>query len=144
MQSKVQVWIFQASHSKSEPPRVLLLKMRLDRGGRWQPVTGKVEKDESFEDAALREAQEETGISFSAKPQDGGYAFDFKGQWGPAHEKVFSLEAPADFDLEKVKIDPKEHIEFLWLSPAEARAKAGFPSNQTALDHVAQKQGWKL
>ncbi len=40
----------------------LLLRRTHDRGGFWQPVTGRVEKREKAEDAARREVFEETGF----------------------------------------------------------------------------------
>ena len=59
MNKKVQIIIIE---KKSDIPGVLLLRTNKFRGNFWQNVTGSVEKNESFENAALREVQEETGI----------------------------------------------------------------------------------
>jgi dATP pyrophosphohydrolase len=40
--------------------KVLMLKVKPDRGSFWQPVTGGIDEGESFVEGALREAEEET------------------------------------------------------------------------------------
>ena len=125
---KVQVWI----HSGE---RVLLLKMIPDRGGFWQPVTGSVEPDESIEDGALREAVEETGLSFQGAPVFLNYEFECR--WGHARESAVALSAPEG--QPRVKLDSTEHEAFRWVSPEEAMATLHFESNRKALQCLLQK-----
>ena len=44
--------------------RYLLFQVNEKRGGFWQNITGSVEKNESFYEAALREINEETGKKY--------------------------------------------------------------------------------
>ena len=104
---KVQVWV--VSRKKTS---VLLLKTGAERGGFWQPVTGSLEPGESLQDAALREAREETGLSFSTLPVSLGFFFEYEGRWGRARKSVFYLEIE---DEGQVTLDPTEHVESEWL-----------------------------
>ncbi|RZA01454.1 MAG: NUDIX domain-containing protein [Proteobacteria bacterium] len=118
--------------------RVLLLKMREDRGGHWQPVTGGVEEGETFNDAALREAQEETGLSFQRLPQFMGLEYEFEGRWGPAIERAFLLPVVGGDEPPTPTIDPKEHTAFEWVTPAEALARIPFANNRLAVERATQ------
>lgn len=125
---KVQVWIFSRNSQGAEV--CLLLKTNKARGQFWQPVTGTVEENEGYFEAACREALEETGFSFTAAPLDTGYEFDFKSRFGPARERIFALyvdDAPAP------KLDPREHDDSRWLEPIKAASLLRFPSNYEGL-----------
>ncbi|MBT4870704.1 MAG: NUDIX domain-containing protein [Candidatus Diapherotrites archaeon] len=99
---------------KSDKDNYLILKMNkkvmlLDE---WYVVTGGVEKEESFEEAALREIKEETDLEV-LKIEDSRVVFDYHcRQWNEdAHEKVFFVLVK-----EKDPVLSEEHIEFKWLS----------------------------
>jgi dATP pyrophosphohydrolase len=130
-QQKVQVWIWCRASAEAEP-RVLLLKMRKDRGGFWQPVTGSVEsEDQNLEAAALREMQEETALDPLRPPKALGFEFTFPSRWGgQCRESVFEVEVRMEGDHPpRVKIDPKEHTEYQWLTAPEAKKLLHFESN---------------
>ena len=133
--AKVQVWIRRPGPQGFW--QVLLLLTRPDRGGFWQPVTGSVETGESLPEAAIREATEETGIHFSAQPRELGVQFTFRDRWEKdSEETAFELEAPADA---KVKVDPSEHVDFVWLTSDEAKSRLGYPTYVEALGRLSQK-----
>lgn len=100
----------------------------MDRGGDWQPVTGGVEPEESFDQGAAREATEETGFPCRGPLIDLGFQTSFTGRWGPAVERSFlavlhvngneTLVRPAR--LPAPRLDPSEHTAFKWLTPEEA------------------------
>jgi dATP pyrophosphohydrolase len=128
---KVQVWIY--GLTEAGDPRFLLLKTRPGRGEFWQPVTGSVEEGESFQDAALREATEETGISGKLTELS---SFEFDGQWGHALEQGFALEAPKNRVDQPIQIDPKEHTDYEWVSAEEAKKRTHFESNRKILGEL--------
>ncbi len=108
--NKVQVWIYRVSAAGQI--EILLLRMIPDRGGYWQPVTGGVEVGEPIEDAALREAREETSLSFKGGVEPLNYCFRFRTRWGAdAEEYAFALQASA---LAEVRLDPQEHDAMAW------------------------------
>lgn len=127
---KVQVWIYREKAPGAL--EVLLLLLKPERGGFWQPVTGGVEKGEKLSEAALREAQEETGLDYDHDPVSLNYQFRF---YSPKFEReceehAFALAAPASG---KVTIDPHEHVDFKWVVATEAVAQLKHPSNAEAL-----------
>ena len=113
--------------------KVLLLKVKPERGGGWHPVTGHVDLNEGFEQAALREAQEETGFSFTEKPRYLGLEHEFDGRFGPSVERAFALAIPGTGTPPNPKLDPKEHTEFQWFTPAEAMQLVTFPVSREAI-----------
>jgi 8-oxo-dGTP pyrophosphatase MutT (NUDIX family) len=156
---KAQVWIWRRGTTPSRDPGtprqqvcilVLLLKTNPDRGGFWQPVTGHVEPGESFAQGALREAREETALSFAGPPIPLGYCFEFEGRWGPAVEEAFALEigspmvSGTDFGAGPVgaenpppRLDPSEHCDFRWCPIPEAAHLLSFDSNREALARLS-------
>lgn len=110
---KVQVVIF--TKNDAGVKSFLLLKTNERRGLFWQSVTGSVEKDEDFEQAAFREVEEETNCKKQnvIKHLDLDMDFEFDDQWNDhVHEKVFAFEVDANFEL---RLDPSEHIESKWV-----------------------------
>jgi len=124
------------------PAREVLLINRADAPGFWQSVTGAKERaDESFEDTAVREVFEETGIDARAGTlTDWGLenVYDIYPRWLHRYapgvtrntEHVFGLCVP---EGTPVTLDPREHSGYRWL-PWQAAADACFsPSNAEAI-----------
>lgn len=135
---KVQVWIYTQKPDKGLV-EVLLFQTNEKRGRFWQPVTGKVEKDEPLVKAALREAQEETGFSLTVEnhhPESLNYDFEFDGKWGKAHEYAFCIGIPEKWEP---VLDPKEHEHYEWVTPAEAMKRMNFDTNQKGLANLLKK-----
>ena len=140
IKKKVQVWIFRKD-SASAPPYFLILQTTAVRGGFWQPVTGSVEGRESLQAAALREAQEETGLDFGArKPVAVSGAqgkFTYSKHETKFEEHGFWLEYPSNPDyFPKVKLDPMEHSDFAWVPFREAMNRVRYPSNLQMLQAI--------
>jgi lipoyl(octanoyl) transferase len=120
-----------------EDGSVLLLRRSEERGGFWQPVTGRIEPGESPEHAARRELWEET--SADVKPEPLGYRHGFAvdpemaGRFGgglvTVDETAFAARLPASFGC--VRSD--EHAEHAWLSPAEALARLQYAGLRRAV-----------
>lgn len=130
---KVQVVIAAISHKNQFD--ILLLQTNQKRGEFWQNVTGSVEKNETFEEAALREAIEETGLEIESivEMMDLDLSFHFTDRWERKVQEecfLFVLDSPWD-----VKIDPKEHQNFKWV-PFETinQDSVKFPSNYEAIE----------
>ncbi len=135
---KVQVWILNSRTSE-----VLLLKTqeRGEHGSFWQPVTGSVEEGETLEQAALREATEETALRFAGPPRSLDYSFEFEG-WGKLRrETAFWLETAEGREKLEVKLDPKEHKDFRWAPIKQAEGELKFETNREALRLLAKKKG---
>ena len=131
---KVQCWIF--SKPTAGNPSCLLLRTNEARGDFWQPVTGTVEQNEGYFEAACREPSEETGFHFDSTPLDIGYEFDFHSRFGATRERVFALVVE---DTPPPKLDPKEHQDFQWIHPLEALKLLKYPSNKDGLKHSFEK-----
>ena len=121
---------------------VLLIK-RADTEDFWQSVTGaKDHVDESFADTAVREVAEETGIDARAtghQLRDWGLEniYDIYPRWRHRYapgvtrniEHLFGLQVPAGT---KVRLNPREHTAWRWLSWREAAEACYSPSNAEA------------
>lgn len=105
----------------------------------WQSVTGSLEWDENPQQAAIRELQEETGIS-EQELHDCQYSQNFeiysiwRDRYAPGvtenQEHVFSLKLTDKVDIQ---LDPREHEEYIWLSKQKALECAFSHTNQDAI-----------
>ena len=124
------------------PALDVLLIHRTDTPNFWQSVTGaKDREDETFEQTAVREVHEETGIDCAAGTlTDWGLenVYDIYPRWLHRYapgvtrntERVFGLCVPAGTP---VRLNPREHTEARWL-PWRAAADVCFsPSNAEAI-----------
>ncbi len=117
--------------------RVLLLRRSPERGGFWQPVTGRIEPGENAGEAARRELREETGAEASVEELGYRHAFGlergFAGGGGPeirvAEETAFAARLPANFAPRL----SDEHVEGAWLSAAEALSRLPFAGLRRAV-----------
>ena len=100
--------------------------------GHWDFVKGKMEKGESTMETAIRETEEETGITdvrFLENFEEWiEYNFQFKGEL--VHKKVvFFL---GETRTEEVKIS-NEHLSYAWKEYNEAMEKTTFDNAKTIL-----------
>lgn len=100
--------------------------------GHWDFIKGRIEKNESLKQAALREAMEETGITdiefidgFEEKIQ---YGYQFGGK-AVRKEVVFFL---AKTNAKDVKIS-HEHLDYTWLEYDDALKKTTYQNAKNLL-----------
>lgn len=100
--------------------------------GHWDFVKGKIEKNESLEQAAIRETKEETGITdiefikgFKEKIE---YSFKFNGDI-VQKEVIFFL---AKTNTKQVKISD-EHLDYVWLDFNNALNKITYENAKNIL-----------
>jgi len=116
--------------------RVLLLRRTEERGGFWQPITGRLEPGEAPAGAARRELEEEIG---AALPVEGlGYEHSFGlepaiaarlGGGLVARETAFRARLPAGFEP---RLSP-EHSEWGWFGAEEAAERVRFAGLRKAV-----------
>jgi lipoyl(octanoyl) transferase len=120
-----------------EDGRVLLLRRSVERGGFWQPVTGRIEPGEAAEEAARRELREETGADvpvhalgyvhgFGLEPDT---AARFGGGLLVAEETAFAARVAAEFTCRL----SDEHAEHAWLAPDDAVARLPYAGLRRAV-----------
>ena len=121
-----------------EDGKTLILE-RASWPGFWQSVTGGVEWGEATQAAALRELAEETTLTplhmidrrvvrrFEIFPQ---YRHKYPSHIRFNEEHEFIARVPLSAS---VNIDPKEHVDYAWVSVDEAIARCLSWSNQMAL-----------
>lgn len=130
-QSIVEVHIFKIDEA-TKTPLFLLMKRTSERGGFWQPLTGKVEPPENIRHAIEREVGEETGITEYLELYDPGYAFYFKDKKHSNREHIFGLRVSPDA---VVKISD-EHDTLVWDNYEEAIKKLTWDENKRGLKLV--------
>lgn len=112
----------------------LILQMNTRRNHYWQNVTGSVENNESYKDAAIREAQEETGLELEniEKVITVPIEFEFTDQRNnQVHEKVFFIQCKNQWNI---TLDPNEHEDFRWIHQNDLnRSCVHYQSNFDAL-----------
>jgi 8-oxo-dGTP pyrophosphatase MutT (NUDIX family) len=99
---------------------VLVLRRPPAKGSVWAPVTGNVDEGETFEHAAARELQEETGLGGEGALHRAEFVNRFSKEKGGTarafEERVFAAVIPQG---RPVRLS-EEHVEAKWVSPAEA------------------------
>ncbi|CCQ10119.1 dATP pyrophosphohydrolase [Pseudoalteromonas luteoviolacea B = ATCC 29581] len=126
-----------------------LLMQRADDPNFWQSVTGGIDEGETPQQTAIRELKEETGIDCEALSLNlisyshtNHYAI--REQWLYRYEPgttnnteyVFSVEVPNDIIIE---LNPREHLNFVWLPWQDAAQKAWSPSNQNEITSLGKQ-----
>ena len=129
------------------PALDVLLIERADKPGFWQSVTGSKDAlDEPLVTTCTREVEEETGIHIGSAEvpasalNDWNLAnvYEIYPVWrhryapGVSHntEHVFGLTVPAGTP---VRLNPREHLQWLWLPWREAADRCFSPSNAEAI-----------
>jgi dATP pyrophosphohydrolase len=124
------------------PALDVLLINRADAPDFWQSVTGaKDREEESFEETAVREVREETGIDCAAgRLRDWGLenVYDIYPRWLHRYapgvtrntEHVFGLTVP---EGTPVTLNPREHTAYRWLPWRQAADTCFSPSNAEAI-----------
>jgi dATP pyrophosphohydrolase len=126
----------------------VLLIERADKAGYWQSVTGSKDTlDEPLIETAAREVYEETGIRVG---DEGNLPLRNLRDWKLSNiyeiypiwrhryaagvtqntEHVFGLLVPRDIPI---TLEPREHVDHLWLPYREAADKCFSPSNAEAI-----------
>ena len=116
---------------RKEGPKNLFLLLHYP-SGHWDFVKGKMEKGESTQETAIRETQEETGITDIKFADDFEewieYNFQYQGEL--VHKKVvFFL---AETKETEVKIS-HEHLDYGWMDYNTAMEKTTFVNAKTVL-----------
>jgi len=116
---------------RKEDSKTLFLLLHYP-SGHWDFVKGKMEKEESTHETAIRETREETGItdiSFIENFEEWiKYDFQYKGEL--VHKKVvFFL---AETKTKEIKIS-YEHLDFTWMDYNTAMEKTTFENAKTVL-----------
>ena len=118
------------------PEFLVLLRAPAGRGY-WHLVSGGVESGEKPHEAALRELEEETGLSqppgFEPLPLELAYRQPAGGAWITVHP--FAVAAAAGWE----PVLNEEHVEYRWCSEDAAVELLEYPEPQKALQHVARE-----
>jgi lipoyl(octanoyl) transferase len=112
-------------------PEVLLLRRTPERGGFWQPVTGRRLEGESGAAAAARELSEETGAELLVRTLRYRHAFALGESVPPvvAEEEAFAVEWPEGL---RVRLGP-EHDASEWVLPEVAVERLPYPGLRRAM-----------
>lgn len=119
-----------------------LLLERVEPRGFWQSVTGTLRWNETPEECAAREIKEETGLepnglrdahvqrSFPIMPA-------WRSRYAPGVERnvehLMYLEVP---EIGPVRLEPTEHVAYLWLPVEAAIEKVASWTNREALQRL--------
>ncbi len=126
------------------PDLQVLLLERADHPGYWQSVTGSQEQGETLAQTARREVLEETGIDVSKHVlTDWGMSnvYEIYPEWRHRYAPGVTSNTEHEFGLlvtglEEVKLSPREHLRYTWVSDRDAVLKVFSPSNAAAIRYL--------
>lgn len=116
-----------------------LLLERVEPRGFWQSVTGSLSEAETPAECAARELQEETGLAADGlRDAHVQRSFPILPAWRSRYapgvssntEHLWYLELP---EVRAVRIEPTEHVAYLWLPVDAAIEKVASWTNREAL-----------
>jgi 8-oxo-dGTP pyrophosphatase MutT (NUDIX family) len=116
---------------RKENSKILFLLLHYP-SGHWDFVKGKMEKDESTHETAIRETREETGITdiTFVKNFEEWIKYDFQYQGELVHKKVVFFLAKTE--TEEIEIS-HEHVGYTWMDYNTAMEKTTFDNAKTVL-----------
>lgn len=86
--------------------------------GRWELPGGGIEPGEHPEHAAIREVAEETGLRIEVTGERSTHSWmDVAGRPLRIHARVYDV---AEHDTRTVTLNPDEHDDHTWVTPAQA------------------------
>jgi dATP pyrophosphohydrolase len=124
-----------------------LLLERAEPRGFWQSVTGSLRAAETPEECAARELREETGLDAQGlRDAHEQRTFPILPAWRSRYapgvesnvEHWWYLEVP---EVRVVRIEPTEHVAYLWLPIAGAIEKVASWTNREALQRLEASRG---
>jgi len=134
-------------HRGSDGCRFLLLLSKLTKRPLWEFPKGGVDEGETLIQAALRELEEETGLSQEQVRVVGGFEHkeDYRFTSGKEDDRVFVRKAVTYFLAEAshtdIRLSAHEASDFTWLPLAEARTKLRYAARRRMLDAAAAAAG---
>ncbi len=131
-QDTLQVIIFRKVQTDYE---FLLLKRIPEKGGFWQPISARIEKDENPLEGARRELKEETGISDTKKVIE---VCTFPNGQGEGKDYVFAFEVTQEIEIDLNSNIYPEHDEFKWCNFKDAYEIAKWPQYKEALKKLKE------
>lgn len=115
----------------------------------WQSVTGSLARGETPRAAANREVREETGISAPGALIDLGLSQRFaippkwrRVRYAPSvhYNREYWFALPLAH-RRHVQLNPREHLEHLWVPAARAASLTGSWTNRLAIQHLSRLNG---
>lgn len=121
-------------NTKTNPKYLFIRRISKHMKGTWQYVSGRVEKNETANNAAFRELLEETSL-LPSRMYYGDYIEKF---YDPKTSTIFFSPVYVAYidDDQKVKLHLKEHDQYQWVSYEEALRRSVFQNQRDALEHV--------
>ncbi len=116
---------------RKEDSKILFLLLHYP-SGHWDFIKGKMEKDESTHETAIREAKEETGITDITFVEnfEEWIKYDFQYQRELVHKKVVFFLAETKT---KEVIISHEHLDYTWMDYNTSMEKTTFENAKTVL-----------
>lgn len=134
-------------HRDSDGCRFLLLLSKLTKRPLWEFPKGGVDEGETLIQAAIRELEEETGLSSDQVRIVDGFEHkeDYRFTSGKEEDRIFVRKAVTYFLAEAshtdIRLSAHEASDFVWLPLNEARAKLRYAARRRMLDAAAAAAG---